>query len=30
MERIRDRLRDASLIAPGMTRGIWLPTHDDE
>jgi hypothetical protein len=26
MERIRDALRDAGLVAPGKTRGLWIPT----
>lgn len=30
MERIRDNLRDAGLIVPGMGRGVWLPTESEQ
>lgn len=30
MERIRDNLRDAGLIVPGMGRGVWLPAENEQ
>lgn len=30
MERIRDNLRDAGLIVPGIGRGVWLPAEHEQ